>query len=136
MAVKGTRLVKKRLNVINRNVSHAVMQELDDIADDLLDASRKEAPRDTDKMIGTAETDSQDRRKAGSFERSVFYRMEYALYQHELVYNPGEKTARYLGSSTAGVGRYFLSMPFLKMKPTVRPRLTRVIRKAIAQSVR
>lgn len=134
--VTGTALIKKRLKLIDRNVAHATMQELDDIAEDLLNMSRDEAPRDTDKMIGTADTDSEDRRRAGSFKRSVFYKMEYAIYQHELVFRPGEKTQRYLGGSSPGIGRYFLSMPFLKIKPTVRPRLAKVIRKAIAQSVR
>lgn len=136
MAVKGVDLILHRLEIIKRNVEDAAMQELDDIANELLKASRDAAPRDTDRMIGEAETDNDDRRAAGSFARSVYYNVEYAIYQHELVYRPGEKTARHLGTSRPGAGRGFLLRPYLKLRPDIPKRLQRVGRKAIAQSVR
>lgn len=149
--VLGGAVVRSRLRKIARNVNDAVQQEMDDIADDLLTASRDKAPQLTGEMIRTSKTDSKNARSQGRFSRRVKYTEEYAPIQHEGIYwsggssrsgaksgelfRPGPVTAAKLGNRR-GVGRHFLSKPFKKMEPKIPRQISKAVARAIRQSVR
>ena len=127
--VRGRKVIKKRLGLIRRNVRDALAAELDDIADDLLDASRALAPQLTGLMILTAGTDKDD--SGETLRRSVFYSEDYAPIQHEGFFNPGPVTA-----SKPGAGRKFLQRPYNQMRPGIPKRLGRAVERALRNSLR
>lgn len=133
--VTGADVIRKRLRKIVRNVGDAVAEEMDDVASELLTASRDQAPQLTGEMIRTAKIKRSNARRAGRFVRTVKYTEEYAPIQHEKRHHPGPVTAARLGD-TYGIAIKFLSHPFGMMKRTIPRRLARVVEKAIRQSVR
>lgn len=138
MAIKhviGAAVVRSRMRKIVRNVNAAVQQEMDDIADELLTASRDKAPQLTGEMIRSSKTDSRNARSEGRFTRRVRYTTVYAPIQHEKTFRPGPVTAAKLGNRV-GVGKGFLSKPFKRAEPKIPRRISRAVNRAIRQSVR
>lgn len=127
--VRGRAVIKKRLGLIRRNVRDAVAAELDDIAEDLLNASRALAPQLTGQMILTSGIDSDD--SDDSLRRSVFYVETYAPIQHEGFFDPGPVTAQ-----KPGAGRKYLQRPYNRMRPGIPKRLGRAVERALRNSLR
>ncbi len=109
-AVRDARVINQRLDVLVRNVRDAISGAMDDAATDLLVRSRNAAPQDTGRMIRTAGTSSANP-GMDTFLRTVFYREDYAVFQHEGFFFPGPTTAAKLGGARA-IGRKFLQRPF------------------------
>ncbi len=127
----GADALRKRLKVLDRNVFDALSDEMDDIANDLLRKSNDMAPQLTGKMIATSDTDSANQRRAGKLSRSVFYTVEYAIYQHEGNFNPGPVTA-----GKPGAGRKFLQRPFEQNKQAYTERIARSVQRTLRQTLR
>lgn len=140
MAIKhviGAAVVRSRMRKIVRNVNAAVQQEMDDIADELLTASRDKAPQLHGTMTDPqhSRTDSKNARSQGRFTRRIKYTTIYAPIQHEKTFRPGPVTAAKLGNRV-GIGKGFLSNPFKKAEPKIPRRISRAVNRAIRQSVR
>lgn len=133
--VRGRKVIVQRLAIIRRNVLAELQDELDDQAQDLLEESQRRAPQLTGALILTAGTDSEDNRARGQLRRSVFYREEYAIYQHEAFYHPGPVTSEKLGASFA-IGRKYLQQPFNEMAPGFKKRSAQAVERALRLTLR
>ncbi len=105
MAITGAAGIRRRLRVIRRNVDRTIDEALDELAAEIHAKSNDFAPQLTGAMIRESGVDAEDR--AGRFRRSVFYKLNYAVFQHEGNFNPGPITA-----SKSSAGRKFLSRAF------------------------
>ncbi|MCP4497732.1 MAG: hypothetical protein GY825_13250 [Phycisphaeraceae bacterium] len=119
------------MRTIQRNVNDGIAAVMDEAADDLLRRSRDLAPQLTSEMVDTAATDKKDARRRGVFRRSVYYTVDYAVYQHEGTYNPGPVTR-----GKPGAGRKFLQRPFDAQKAELIVRISRSIERTLRLSVR
>lgn len=133
--VVGRKVISQRFALIQRNVFAELADELDDQAQDLLQASQRRAPQLTAMMILTADTDSQDQRTAQRLRRTVFYREKYAVFQHEAFYNPGPITAQKLGDRF-GIGRKFLQRPFTALSEGFKRRSGVAVERALRLTLR
>ena len=104
---KSVRVIKQRLNLIQRNTRDAINGVLDDVSQELLTASNDIAPQDTGDMISPEFAKIGKETAGESFRRSVYYLKAYAVWQHEEFFNPGLTTA-----SKPGAGRKFLERAF------------------------
>lgn len=133
MPLRGADEVRRRLALARFAVREALQSELAEISSDLLEESRNRAPQLSGLMINTAGTDSDETRD--SLRVSVFYREEYALYQHEGFYTPGPVTSGKLGAAV-GAGRKFLERPFRENAVKYQERLARAGGRALRIVIR
>lgn len=133
--VGGRKVIVQRLAIIRRNVLAELQDELDDQAQDLLEESQRRAPQLTGALVLTAGTDSEDNRASGRLRRTVFYREEYAIYQHEGYFNPGPISTEKLGGSFA-IGRKYLQRPFDELAPGFKKRSAVAVERALRLTLR
>lgn len=107
--VTGGKAIRNRLGLIEKNVRRQISDELDDIAQEILVESRRLAPQLTGRMIASSGTDKDDRPQR--FRRSIFYDIDYAVFQHEGFFQPGPVTI-----AKDGAGRKFLQRPYEKKR--------------------
>ncbi len=127
--VKGGDAIRRRLRLISKNVVSFIGAEMDDIAQEILEESRRNAPQLTGRMIATAGWDKED--FADAFRRSVFYREDYAVFQHEGFFNPGPITA-----TKPNAGRKFLQRAYTARVRGLPARIGRAVERSLRVSLR
>lgn len=127
MPVRGGDLIRRRLLIIRRAVDDAIVEGMDELAENVHSLSKDLAPQLTGLMIRTSDISKDDSRSGGRFRRSIFYEQPYAVWQHEEVFNPGPVT-----QTKPGAGPKFLSraLDFHKIRGQARigKRISRALR--------
>lgn len=131
----GVADIRRRMDVIRRNVRDALEAEVKVQADATLALSRNLAPQLTGYMIASSTVTNETRASADLIAARITYPAPYALYQHEGTYNPGPVTAAKLGP-TRGIGRKFLQKALDQRREEIIVRCGRAVERALRISLR
>lgn len=129
--LQGVDEMKKRLDIILRNVNEAVIQTIDDSADDLLERSQDLSPQLTGAHIHSGKVV-----EISQFARAVAYDEAYSLWLHEGDYELGPVSRLKPPTQDGAVGKEFLLRPFENNKQRYIADAGKAVAEAVRRSVR
>ena len=112
--VTGQEVIKQNFARLRRGTFRALEVAMIEQAEALLTEANNKAPQLTSDMINGAVVTSVRNRSKGRIRVAMAYTHDYAIWQHEEIFNPGPITSVKLGPAR-GVGRKWLQKVFDKL---------------------
>jgi hypothetical protein len=129
--VVGLKSVIENFERVWRDIDAAVEQELDDVADDLLNRAIALSPQLDGDHMESGKVESPSTRV-----RAITFNMPYSVFLHEGIYNLGPISAAKPSTSDGAVGTGYLLRPFDLHKKEYTARIGRAIGDEIIRSSR